>query len=167
MGALIQDLLSYSRIGTSEWRRQTVDLDAAVKHACENLRLAIAESRASVHSDPLPSVNGDRTLLTQLFQNLIGNALKYHSAEDPVIKVYAEETGPEWRFAVRDNGIGIPRAYQDQIFGVFKRLHGKNYPGTGIGLAICQRIVERHGGRIWVESEPGRGSTFFFTLPKK
>ena len=112
-------------------------------------------------------VRGDSVPLVHLFQNLVSNALKYRSDRKPLVRIDAAEADEQWCFSVEDNGIGIAREFQTQIFGIFKRLHDRTkYPGTGIGLAICQKIVERHGGRIWVESEPGRGSTFFFTLPR-
>ena len=132
----------------------------------DNLQVAIGESGAVVTHDPLPVVMADPTQLSQLFQNLIGNALKFRGERPPEIHVGAEQQGEEWLFWVRDNGIGIEAQYAERIFVIFQRLHTRDeYPGTGIGLAICKRIVERHGGRIWVESEPGEGSSFFFTIP--
>jgi light-regulated signal transduction histidine kinase (bacteriophytochrome) len=131
-----------------------------------NLQLAIRDSHARVTFDHLPTVKMDPGLLTQLLQNLIGNSIKYRGAATPEIHLSAKEAGPEWIFSVRDNGVGVDPRYAEQIFTVFKRLHGSDYPGTGIGLAICRNVVERHGGRIWVESEPGKGATFFFTVPK-
>jgi hypothetical protein len=130
-----------------------------------NLKVSIDENSARVRWHDLPSVRADQIGLVQLFQNLIGNAIKYRSTMAPCIEVWCERKEKEWQFAVRDNGIGIKPEYAEQVFGVFKRLHGAAYPGTGIGLAICQRIVETHGGRIWVESELDSGSTFCFTLP--
>jgi two-component system, chemotaxis family, sensor kinase Cph1 len=132
-----------------------------------NLRAAIEETGAAVSWDALPSVLADDTQLTQLFQNLIGNALKFRSASVPRIHVFVSAKEGQWHFMVRDNGIGIEPPYFERIFMVFQRLHNKaEYPGTGIGLAICKKVVERHGGRIWVESRPGEGSAFHFTLPK-
>ncbi len=131
-----------------------------------NLQSAITETHAEVSLAPLPVVEANPLHLTQVFENLIGNALKYRSDKAPRISVSAEENGEHWVFCVEDNGIGIPPEYQAQIFGMFKRLHGDEYPGTGIGLATCKKIVDRHGGTIWVESEPGNGSRFSFTLPK-
>ena len=132
-----------------------------------NLATAIRESGAVITHDPLPSLVADPRQLAQLFQNLIGNALKFCTARSPEIHIGAEAGNDGWTFLVRDNGIGIEPQYRERIFIIFQRLHTRTeYPGTGIGLAICQRIVERHGGRIWVESEPGRGSTFYFTIPK-
>ena len=131
-----------------------------------NLEIFIKENKATVSHDPLPKVMADYTQLVQVFQNLIANAIKFHSEEAPKIYISAKKNASEWVFSVQDNGIGIDPQYSEKIFEVFKRLHGKEkYQGTGIGLAICKKIVERHGGRIWVESELGKGSTFYFTLP--
>ncbi len=131
-----------------------------------NLELYIKENKATVSHDPLPEVMADSTQLAQVFQNLIINGIKFHGEEAPKIHISAEKKANEWVFSVKDNGIGIDPQYSEKIFEVFKRLHNKEeYPGTGIGLAICKKIVERHGGHIWVESELGKGSTFYFTLP--
>ena len=131
-----------------------------------NLEVYIKENKATVSHDPLPEVMADYTQLVQVFQNLIINGIKFHSEEAPKIHISAEKKESEWLFSVQDNGIGIDPQYSEKIFEVFKRLHKKEeYPGTGIGLAICKKIVERHGGHIWVESELGKGSTFYFTLP--
>jgi two-component system, chemotaxis family, sensor kinase Cph1 len=139
-----------------------------VKEALANLEGSIEETHAEITSDPLRSVNADLPQLTQVFQNLIGNALKYRNPERrPDIHIAAESREDEWVISVRDNGIGFETRYAEQIFGLFKRLHSEKYPGTGIGLAICKRIVERHRGSIWATSEAGKGATFFFTLPKK
>jgi light-regulated signal transduction histidine kinase (bacteriophytochrome) len=138
-----------------------------MKEVLLNLQVAIDENAAQVKWHDLPFVRADHIGLVQLFQNLIGNAIKYRSKLAPVIEVWSERREKEWLFAVRDNGIGIKSEYAEQVFGVFKRLHGTAYPGTGIGLAICQRIVETHGGRIWVEAVPDGGSTFYFMLPIK
>jgi light-regulated signal transduction histidine kinase (bacteriophytochrome) len=135
--------------------------------ALANLEAPLQESRAVVTHAPLPSVVADRTQLLQVFQNLISNAIKYRSERTPKIHVGVEERESEWLVSVHDNGIGIAPKYADRIFKIFQRLHTRTaYPGTGIGLAVCKKVIERHGGRIWVESEPEDGSTFFFTLPK-
>jgi len=137
-----------------------------VARAMANLAVAIKESGAVVSPDGLPTVPADGSELTQVFQNLIGNAIKFRSERRPEVRIAAERRGDEWLFSVRDNGIGIPAEFTGKIFVIFQRLHGRDkYAGTGIGLSICKKIVERHGGRIWVESEPGNGSTFYFTLP--
>jgi len=142
------------------------DSSAVLVQVLADLKVAIEEAGATVTSTPLPLVMADSTQLGQLFQNLIGNALKFRSAELPRIHLSANCNGKEWIFSVSDNGIGIEPHYVERIFVIFQRLHGKDeYPGTGIGLAICKKIVERHGGRIWVESQPGRGSAFYFALP--
>ena len=166
MQALLADLLSFTEIGSKSGdSHDFVDLNQVVETALRNLGPAIEESGAVVTCSELPAVPGYDTRFVQLFQNLIGNGLKYHGEDPPRIAVSVEQKGAEWLFAVADNGMGIEPEYYQTIFGVFKRLHGKSIPGTGIGLAICQRVVERCGGRIWVESEIGRGTTFYFTLP--
>jgi len=162
---LLKDLLTYSQAGATLGPATEVDCAEVMKEVLLNLQLSIDENGAQVHWHDLPSVRADQIGLVQLFQNLIGNAIKYRSKSIPHIEVWGERGDKEWLFAVKDNGIGIKREYAEQVFGVFKRLHGTAYPGTGIGLAICQRIVETHGGRIWVESVPDGGSTFYFTLP--
>jgi light-regulated signal transduction histidine kinase (bacteriophytochrome) len=168
MKQLIEDLLAYSRVGTRSREFHPVAVDAALRRALGNLRAAVEEASASISYEGLPTLEADEVQLTQLFQNLIGNALKFRSASVPRIDVSASETDREWEFAVKDNGLGIEPAYFERIFMVFQRLHSKGeYPGTGIGLAICKKVVERHGGRIWVESQLGAGSCFRFTLPKK
>jgi two-component system CheB/CheR fusion protein len=164
--ALLKALLAYWEVSERERGRLTsIDCGAVLSKTLFNLQAAIAESGASVTSDPLPSVAAEEVLLMQLFQNLISNSIKYRSREAPRIHVSAEREGEAWRFAVRDNGIGIDPEDADRVFGMFKRLHGSEIPGTGIGLAICKKVVERQGGRIWVESEAGRGATFKFTIP--
>jgi len=166
MARLIEDLLDFSRAGTSDRPMRPIDTGDSVAAAVANLDLSIRGSGAVVHHDGLPTVNGDPTQLTQLFQNLIGNAIKFRGPDPPEVRVSAALRGRDWVFSVRDNGIGIEPQYAQRIFVIFQRLHGRTeYPGTGIGLSICQRIVARHGGHIWVESEPGRGSSFYFTLP--
>jgi PAS domain S-box-containing protein len=166
MQQLIKDLLMYSRVGRRGNELVPVDFVAVFQAAVANLEVAVAESGATLTHGELPTVKGDFTQLVQLVQNLLSNALKYRSDLAPVIHVSAYRQNGNWRFAVRDNGIGIDPKYSDRIFQVFQRLHTRDeYPGTGIGLAICKKIVERHGGRIWVESAPGQGSTFYFTIP--
>ena len=143
----------------------SIDCGAALANALLNLQAAIAQSGAIVTSDPLPTVVAEEVSLMQLFQNLISNSIKYRGEETPRIHVSAQRDAEGWLFAVRDNGMGIDSQDSDRVFGMFKRLHGSEIPGTGIGLAICKKAIERQGGRIWVESEPGRGSTFKFTIP--
>jgi PAS domain S-box-containing protein len=167
MHALVEALLEYSRAGeVADSTLEPVPVSKVIGDAIANLRSSIYETGADVSLGPLPVVSANPLHLMQLFENLIGNALKYHSQRPPRVSVTAVEGAGEWVFCVEDNGIGIPAAYQSQIFGLFKRLHGNEYPGTGIGLATCKRIVDRHGGTIWVESDPGKGSRFLFTLPK-
>ncbi len=166
MQRLIQDLLAYSRVSSRGRPLTPTDCNAVLGHVRINLSVAIEESNARVTHDELPIVMADETQLVQVFQNLIGNAIKFCSEEPPRIHVSAEKNEKEWIFSVRDNGKGIDPQYHERIFVIFQRLQGKGeYPGTGIGLAICKRIIERHGGRIWVESEYGKGSTFYFTIP--
>jgi len=167
MQQLIQDLLSYSRLTTRGKALQFTQAGAACNAALENLRDSIKNANAEVSVGPLPTVLADATQLAQLFQNLIGNAIKYRNKRKPKIGVDARSNGNEWVFSVQDNGIGIEPQYFERIFQMFQRLHTrKDYSGTGIGLAICRKIAERHGGKIWVESHPGRGSTFLFTIPQ-
>jgi two-component system CheB/CheR fusion protein len=167
MEALISGLREFWQLSESaEEQRTLVDCNEVLKQTLLNLQVAIAESNASITNDPLPSLRASTASLIQLFQNLLANALKYRSAAPPRVHVSAVREGPEWIFSVRDNGIGIDPRYHRQIFGVFKRLHPPDkYPGTGIGLAICQKIVEHYGGRIWVESHVGEGSDFKFAIP--
>lgn len=168
MQILINDLLAFSRIGSKGRAFGPADCEAALQEAMSNLQVAIRESGAQITHDPLPTVMGDATQLVQLFQNLLGNALKFRRDEPSRIHIRAESKAGCWHLSVQDNGIGIEAQYFDRIFAVFQRLHGRGaYPGTGIGLAICKKIVERHGGTIWVESEFGKGSAFHFTLPEK
>jgi PAS domain S-box-containing protein len=165
MQGLVQDLLALSRAGRTSLSRQRVDLAAMAKQALGNLDVAVREKRAQIESDPLPEAWGDPTMLTQLYQNLIGNALKFSGPRPSQIRLTAREENGEWVFGVEDNGIGLKPEYAEQIFQPFKRLHGRGkYEGSGIGLSICRKVVERHGGHIWVESEEGRGAHFRFTL---
>jgi PAS domain S-box-containing protein len=167
MQRLINDLLTYSRVGTRGKPLEPTDAHAVLGEAVVNLAAAIEESGAMITNDDLPTVRTDASQLVQVFQNLLANAIKFRGAEPPRVHVSARDQGREWVFAVRDNGIGIERQYAARVFVIFQRLHTRQeYPGTGIGLALCKRIVERHGGHIWFESEPGTGSTFFFTVPK-
>jgi signal transduction histidine kinase len=166
MQALINDLLSYSRVGREEIAGKPVDTQIVLDQALANLQSAIEEKSALVSSGALPTVWANHGMLVRLFQNLIGNALKFCKAARPIVRIQAEARGGDWLFSVADNGIGIEAQYKDRIFMIFQRLHKQSeYPGTGIGLAVCKRIVERNGGRMWLESEPGKGTTFFFTLP--
>jgi light-regulated signal transduction histidine kinase (bacteriophytochrome) len=169
MEALLRDLLAYTQASSpSDQPHRVVDANAALDGALSNLRATIESSGACVTYGTLPKLRIPQVHLTQLFQNLIGNAIKYLREQPPRVKIGAERRNAEWLFSVEDNGIGIEEKYKEHIFGIFKRLHtADEYSGTGIGLAICQRIVERAGGRIWVESQLGRGSTFFFTLPSE
>jgi light-regulated signal transduction histidine kinase (bacteriophytochrome) len=167
MQQLINDLLAYSRVGTQGKPFQPTDCTALLDQALATLQPAIQESGAVVTRDGLPTVLADASQLGQVFQNLLSNALKFRQKDvPPRVHVWAERQGSTWRIAVQDNGIGIDPQYVERIFAIFQRLHTTaQYPGTGIGLAICKKIVERHGGRIWVESQPGKGATFSFTLP--
>jgi light-regulated signal transduction histidine kinase (bacteriophytochrome) len=166
METLIKDLLAYARLGTRGREPVPTDAGAALRQVLDNLHESIRETAAEITHGELPAVRADPSQLTQLFQNLIGNAIKFRGEAPPKIHVDASRDGDGWRFSVSDNGIGIEPKHQEQIFEVFRRLHRREqYEGTGIGLAICKKIVDRHGGRIWVESEPGQGATFSFTLP--
>ena len=168
MRALINGLLVYSRVGTSGAAFELTDCEAAFDCALTNLQVAVDGSGAVITHHPLPVVMADASQLTQVFQNLIGNAIKFCSQELPRIHVAAEPRGNEWLFSIRDNGIGIDPQYHDRIFDMSQRLHSRTeYPGSGLGLAICDKVVKRHGGRIWVESQTGKGATFYFTIPIK
>ena len=167
MQRLINDLLEFSRVSTRGKPMQPVDVNRVLGAVRANLSVAIREAGALVTNDELPTIVADETQLVQLLQNLVGNAIKFRAGERPLVHVSAQPGATECVFAVRDNGIGIAPEYFERIFVIFQRLHARGeYPGTGIGLAVCRRIVERHGGRIWVESVPGLGSTFYFALPK-
>jgi two-component system sensor histidine kinase/response regulator len=168
MGSLIHGLLAYARAGKeTDQTCEEVDTEAVLSWALNNLEVSVAESKAHITHDPLPLVKGNHVQLTQVFQNLISNGIKYCSPDRPPhvhVSATPEKEGM-YLFSVRDNGVGIAPEFREQVFEPFRRLHGPDVPGTGIGLATCQRIMERHAGRIWVESEPGQGSTFLFRLP--
>jgi PAS domain S-box-containing protein len=165
MQTLIHDLLAFSRVGRHDIERRMINCDDVVAEAAKNLQAAILEFGAVLDLCQLPKILANRSQLVQIFQNLIGNAIKFHSQAKPTISVSAEKRGDDWLFSVADNGIGIAEEHRDRIFEAFQRLHARTeYPGNGIGLSICKKIVEMHGGRIWVESEVGRGSTFKFAL---
>ncbi len=167
MSILVSDLLKYSRAGGQDLVLAPASLETLLDTVLINMQVAIGESGAVITHDPLPTVMVGAGLITQVIQNLIGNAIKFRRPNQPCqIHVSAEENGNDWVFSIRDNGIGIDPQSKDKIFVIFERLHGRDeYEGTGIGLAICKKIVERHGGRIWIESEPGKGTTFYFTIP--
>jgi two-component system, chemotaxis family, sensor kinase Cph1 len=165
MQDLIQDLLTYSRVGRSDEMSLT-DCEYVLKEALANLQVEMETRGANLTHDPLPAVMGNERELIQLFQNLVGNALKFHGEQPPEVHIGVQRQPDQWIFSVRDNGIGIDPQFAERIFQMFQRLHRKDeYPGTGIGLTICKKVVEHHGGRIWVESAPGTGATFLFTLP--
>ncbi|MFC2050812.1 PAS domain S-box protein, partial [Chloroflexota bacterium] len=164
MHELINDLLTYSRVGTRAKPFKGTDMEAVLEAALDNLQVAIKESKAKVSHGPLPTVMADEGQMIQVFQNLIGNAIKFRGEKSPRIHVSAEQRDSEWVFSVKDNGIGIEPQYFDRVFLIFQRLHRDEYPGTGTGLAIAKKIVERHGGQIWIESQPGKGSTFYFRV---
>jgi len=166
MQRLISDLLAISRVGTQGKPFAKVDFNDILDQAIQNVDTGMREVGATLNRDPLPTLSVDAGQMAQLFQNLLGNAVKFRGEQPPEIRVGAQRLNDGWRFSVRDNGLGIEPQYFQRIFLIFQRLHTrKQYPGTGIGLAICKKIVERHGGNIWVESQPGQGSTFYFTVP--
>lgn len=166
MQALIRDLLMYSRAGRGELTLEPTDLEQVLAQALSNLETALQANQATVTHDPLPMIMASPSQITQVLQNLVGNAIKYHGDDPPTVHVSATQRSGLWQVSVKDNGIGINPQYADRVFVIFQRLHTKKeYPGTGIGLAICKKMVERHGGQIWVESEEGKGSTFKFTIP--
>ncbi len=168
MQQLIQDLLAWSQPSSEDEPACSVSLNEDLEAACTQLRMIIEESGATITHDPLPTLNVNRGQMVRLFLNLLSNAIKYRNpVEPPVIHVSAIRDDGGWTIGVRDNGIGFDQKYADEIFGVFKRLHRDEYAGTGMGLALAKRIVERHGGRIWAESAPGRGSVFCFHLPER
>jgi light-regulated signal transduction histidine kinase (bacteriophytochrome) len=164
MTDLITDLLAYSRVGSRGKELMPVTLEKTVDRVIGELQPIIEDTDAIVTHDPLPSVLGDDAQLAQLIQHLIENAIKFRGMEPPRIHISARQLDEHWLLFMHDNGIGIDPRYTERVFVIFQRLHQDRYPGTGIGLAICRKIVERHGGRIWVDSEPGKGSTFYFTL---
>jgi light-regulated signal transduction histidine kinase (bacteriophytochrome) len=167
MKVLINDLLEYSRIGTNSEKFTLTDFNEVVKDVLQVLEENIQETGALISVKPLPSLPANRSLISQLFLNLIGNAIKYRDHKIPQVEIGSIEEAENWKFYVNDNGIGIDPRYYDKIFVMFQRIHSKSeYKGTGIGLAICKKVVQSHGGNIWVESQPGIGSTFYFTIPK-
>lgn len=166
MGEMIDNLLDYSRVGTKGKPFEKIESESLLKQALMNLGVAVQESGAQVTYDALPIVTVDKSQIIRLFQNLIDNAIKFCGDKSPRIHISAKRAGTEWVFSIRDNGIGIDPQFADRIFVIFQRLHAASeYPGSGIGLSVSRRIVERHGGRIWVESQPGKGATFFYSLP--
>jgi light-regulated signal transduction histidine kinase (bacteriophytochrome) len=165
--ALVSDLLAYSRVGTQLKSFEPTDCNDALKRSLENLRTTIEQSEAVVTHDPLPEIIADLSQMVLVFQNLISNAIKFTGDGAPRVHISAQRKEKEWLFAVHDKGIGIPAGQTEQIFEIFQRLHKDKYPGSGIGLATCKKIVERHGGRIWATSVQGEGTTFCFTIPDK
>ena len=166
MYRLITDFLMYSRVGTERAAKEEVDCNLVVKDALANLEVSVKESKAQIKQFTLPKIWGNSIQMTQVFQNLIANSIKYQGESKPLIEISAEKKNGMWQFAVKDNGIGIEQWFSERIFIVFQKLHDhRKYPGSGIGLALCKRVVEKHGGKIWFESEVGKGTTFFFTLP--
>jgi hypothetical protein len=166
MRQLIDDLLAYSRVGTKGKPFMPVPIDQVLEQTLGSLKIAIEECGAAVSHDPLPTVACDQGQIGALLQNLIGNAIKYRNGRAPQVHIACQWRENEWLFSVKDNGIGIEPQYAERVFIIFQRLHTRDeYEGTGIGLAVCKKIVERHGGKIWLESETGKGATFFFTLP--
>ncbi len=168
MKAIIDDLLKYSRVNADNKPPQPADLSALLDRTLANLQSNIEQSGATITHDPLPTIPGNATQISQVFQNLIGNAIKFRGEVAPTVHISADERAVDWEFSVRDNGIGIAPKQRERVFQVFQRLHPEGeYEGTGIGLAICKKVVEVHGGQIWIESEPGTGTDFRFTLPKQ
>jgi signal transduction histidine kinase len=168
MQTLIQDLLAFSRAGKEDIELSETDCNTVVQQALLNLAAIIHDSGAQLKCAPLPTLHANSSQLRQVFQNLVGNALKFRGPDPPMVQILAEKQGPDWLFSVADNGIGIAPGRMEDIFVVFHRLHTREqYPGNGIGLAICKRIIERHGGKIWAESEEGSGTTFRFTVPSE
>ncbi len=168
MGDLIKNLLEYSRVGSRQAKTHMLDAGEVLHVVLQNLQATVQETGVRIETSPLPKIFYDASHLMQLMQNLIQNAIKYRSKKDPFVSISAQQSGNEWVFAIKDNGIGILDEFHAAVFDMFRRLHSEaQYPGTGIGLSICKKIVESHGGKIWVESAPDQGSTFFFTVPIK
>ncbi len=166
MQTLIDDILTYSRVTTRTLPFEPVEMEEILQTVLVNLTVAAEQAKAKITHDPLPVINADSSQMGQVIQNLIANAIKFFEGEFPVIHISARQEGEEWVFSVKDNGIGIDPELFDRMFDLFKRLHPQDkYPGTGVGLAVTKKIVERHGGRIWVESQPGEGATFYFSIP--
>ena len=166
MNTLVEDLLKYSRVERLEQHLTAVDMGSVMKTVLQDLGRALETSGAAVTVETLPVLYADHSQMVQLLENLVGNAIKFHRDVAPAVHISAVRNGTDWVFSVRDNGIGIEAEHSDKVFLMFKRLHTREeFPGTGIGLAICKKVVERHGGRIWFESESGQGSSFFFTVP--
>jgi light-regulated signal transduction histidine kinase (bacteriophytochrome) len=166
MTRLIQDLVSYSRAGSTEIQKRPVNMMAIFQWVAMNLSADIRAAGAQVTADPLPEVEGDESQLVMMLQHLISNAIKFRGSEPLKVHVAVRELDDAYEFCVVDNGQGFAPEYAERVFAVFKRLHGRDYPGNGIGLAIVRRIVERHGGKTWASAEPGKGARFFFTLPR-
>ena len=168
MKSLINDLLVYSRVGTKGKEFTSTDINVILKKVLQNLQIALDENKVEISIGQMPKIMADDVQMIQLFQNLIGNAIKFKGDAPPIISVKCEEQNKEFIFSISDNGIGIEKEYYDRIFMIFQRLHTRDqYPGTGIGLAVCRKIVERHGGGIWLDSEFGKGTTFYFSIPTK
>ena len=168
MDNMINDLLEYSRIGNKERKFEYLQSEKILETAKMNLKQSIKDSNANITHDPLPLIHANEPMMIQLFQNIIGNAIKYRGRENPRIHISADNGDDEYIFSVKDNGIGIDKKHLDRIFTIFQRLHSRDeYDGTGIGLAISKRIIQKHRGKIWVKSKPGKGSTFYFTIPNK
>jgi light-regulated signal transduction histidine kinase (bacteriophytochrome) len=167
MQTLIDDILIYSRVSTRTLPFEPVEMEEILRNALVNLTVATEEAKANITHDPLPVIHADPSQMGQVLQNLIGNAIKFYQEEEsPVVHISAKQEGGEWVFSVKDNGIGIDPELFGRMFDLFQRLNPQDkYPGTGVGLAVTKKIVERHGGRIWVESQPGKGSTFYFSIP--
>ena len=166
MHRLITDFLMYSRVGSQAAVMEAIDCNEVLNEALDNLKIAIKESKAKIKKFSLPVINGNKVQIIQVFQNLVSNAIKYQGEKKPAIEISAEKKEDFWQFAIKDNGIGIEEWFSERIFIVFQKLHDyKKYPGSGIGLALCKRAIEKHGGKIWFESEVGKGTTFYFTLP--